>query len=933
MSEVIAQGPPTENGKGERKPREKKQRERKPIPEFEDPDAELKKAMASHGYKPDRGDLDYKVTGFQEKIDRDKKLQDDLTRKIDAAKVAQQAARQKGNQAMEETREELRKIKAIVIGLFAERKTIAGAIDEIKNNKADMDTAIKKQRALCGNFNTEDAIDDEIKALEVKMMHSSMSLQEEKAAMRKIKDLNDRRKEVRRLQEMNQKRGASATTGQSFEEMRESRREIDAKLDEHKLQEKELAAKLTALKEKYAPKDSGENSIGKMLDERKALKENVVKNILAIKKIRDDHSTLEDAWYDTDRLIKALKNQIKQKNAARRAEERAAAGESMEDDEDDEEGEKQMDYDVADRIVLCEQLVTYLQRFKPKVEKQEEVAEVSIEHAADIDLSQVKHKGHDSVVFDDDLGMEMFYNENPSSSKKNKKDKRKARKAAKSDITHPDSKQGLNIDLGTLKHFSSLAVSAPTTTADVDAAISALTAKAAYYQEHGKDGTTLKEIQKMERAARKGGAKGAATDEPTEKNSTKKKSTSSKQTGNSTKESNQAFVFIKPHAVTDAVKELVSKGLADKGIKILSEGTITSEEIDEKKLIDQHYYAIASKATILKPYELNVPQDKFEEQFGEEWQLALDMKKVYNAMDGCHKLGLSADEMDKQWGICKKAGKMIKFGGGFYCGLIELADKDPIYVFNGFFMSMRSKFTAPGLSIHYYVVEFDANDLSWEDFRGKVLGPTDPAEAPADSLRGLVMADWKALGLQEEPNVGDNGVHASASPFEGLAERLNWVGAKLEEDDFGKELLAAGISDKFITNGCVDPQVVINAADKKGSLFDAVEDLNRNECINKLKDLYALSPGDEETEAPAPAKAPAPEPEPEPELDLAAARAAAKANAEKYAASLTPEEAAAYGAKKQVAASGVCPDSDSDDEGQADFQVGGEDDACLLGDY
>merc|ERR1712216_596511 len=138
------------------------------------------------------------------------------------------------------------------------------------------------------------------------------------------------------------------------------------------------------------------------------------------------------------------------------------------------------------------------------------------------------------------------------------------------------------------------------------------------------------------------------------------------------------------------------------------------------------------------------------------------------------------------------------------------------------------------------------------------------------------MADWKALGLQEEPNVGDNGVHASASPFEGLAERLNWVGAKLEEDDFGKELLAAGISDKFITNGCVDPQVVINAADKKGSLFDAVEDLNRNECINKLKDLYALSPGDEETEAPAPAKAPAPEPEPEPELDLAAARAAAK---------------------------------------------------------
>jgi nucleoside diphosphate kinase len=397
---------------------------------------------------------------------------------------------------------------------------------------------------------------------------------------------------------------------------------------------------------------------------------------------------------------------------------------------------------------------------------------------------------------------------------------------------------------------------------------------------------------------------------------------------------NQAFVFIKPHAVTDEVKALVSKGLADKGIKVLSEGSISSEEIDEKKLIDQHYYAIASKATILKPYQLNVPADKFEEQFGEEWDLALDMKKVYNAMDGCHKLGIDADEMDRQWAICKKAKKLIKFGGGFYCGSIELEDKEPIYVFNGFFMSMRSKFTAPGLSIYYYVVEFDANELSWEDFRGKVLGPTDPAEAPADSLRGLVMSDWEALGLEAEPNVGDNGVHASASPFEGLAERLNWAGADLEQDDFGKAMLAAGISSKWIEAGCVDPQVALDADGTKGSLFDAVEDMDRQECLDKLAELFAFAPAEEEAAAPEAAA----EPEPEPVADLGAdeiaeARAAARAKAAAFAASLTPEEAAIYGAKPQVAASGVRPDSDEDSDGEADFAVGGDDDCVLLGDY
>jgi len=153
---------------------------------------------------------------------------------------------------------------------------------------------------------------------------------------------------------------------------------------------------------------------------------------------------------------------------------------------------------------------------------------------------------------------------------------------------------------------------------------------------------------------------------------------------------NQAFVFIKPHAVFDKVQDTVKAGLAAKNITILSEGDITSEEIDSKKLIDQHYYAIASKATILKPAELNIPKDKFKDQFGLEWDEALKNGNVYNAMDGCAKLEIDADEMDKQWGICKKAKKLVKFGGGFYCGLIEMEGKEPVYVFNGFFMSMRT---------------------------------------------------------------------------------------------------------------------------------------------------------------------------------------------------------------------------------------------------
>eukprot|EP00931_Biecheleriopsis_adriatica_P072216 TRINITY_DN4628_c0_g1_i1.p1 TRINITY_DN4628_c0_g1~~TRINITY_DN4628_c0_g1_i1.p1 ORF type:complete len:332 (-),score=103.81 TRINITY_DN4628_c0_g1_i1:60-1055(-) len=302
---------------------------------------------------------------------------------------------------------------------------------------------------------------------------------------------------------------------------------------------------------------------------------------------------------------------------------------------------------------------------------------------------------------------------------------------------------------------------------------------------------------------------------------------------------NAAFVFVKPHAVTPAVNSMVKAGLEAKGLKVTSEGTLTSEVIDEKKLIDQHYYAIASKATILKPSELNVPKDKFQKQFGLTWEDALAKGVVFNAMDACKELGCDADAMNKAWAACKKAGNLVKFGGGFYCGLVEMPGKKPIYVFNGFFMSMRSAFTAPGRSIHYYTVEWDEKDLSWEDFRGKVLGPTDPKDAPKDSLRGKILSDWQSLGLKSEPNVGDNGVHASASPFEGMAERMNWLGARCSSDAFCSALVKAGVKEATVKAWSVDPQVNIGGG-KKGSLFDALEDMDCSACLEKAKVLNSM---------------------------------------------------------------------------------------------
>ena len=98
---------------------------------------------------------------------------------------------------------------------------------------------------------------------------------------------------------------------------------------------------------------------------------------------------------------------------------------------------------------------------------------------------------------------------------------------------------------------------------------------------------------------------------------------------------------------------------------------------------------------MLKPAQLPVPQEKFQQAFGLSWKDALEKVILYynlsngissinrsvfnlllfiakglvfNAMDACKHLGLDAEGLDKFWGPAKK----VKFGGGFYCGLVEV---------------------------------------------------------------------------------------------------------------------------------------------------------------------------------------------------------------------------------------------------------------------
>ena len=173
-----------------------------------------------------------------------------------------------------------------------------------------------------------------------------------------------------------------------------------------------------------------------------------------------------------------------------------------------------------------------------------------------------------------------------------------------------------------------------------------------------------------------------------------------------------------------------------------------------------------------------------------------------------------------------------------------------------------------GKSIHCYVVEWDPLVLSWKSFRNDLLGyvinrrlqdalmvrirvlifllsgihrrPTDPSDAPKGSIRRHILDRYKSLGLKLRPNKGDNGVHASASPFEGLVEKANWLGTEFRQDSFGKALLDGGLTEGRIEAWAKDARIKLTETEE-GSIFDALEDMDADECLERILALNKLN--------------------------------------------------------------------------------------------
>jgi hypothetical protein len=301
-----------------------------------------------------------------------------------------------------------------------------------------------------------------------------------------------------------------------------------------------------------------------------------------------------------------------------------------------------------------------------------------------------------------------------------------------------------------------------------------------------------------------------------------------------------ALVFLKPHcAGSKACLALVRQVLATSKVEVVSEGAVKASDIKRHGLVDAHYAALANKAVRQDPRTLVVPpegQAAFQATFGLGWAAALDAGLVYNASTAAFKLGLNDKALEKQWRALPPA-SVLKLGGGFYVG--RLSDGGP-FVVNGFYLALRSAFVAPGATVRWLVVRWAASDLTWADFRAKVVGGTDPSTASPGSVRRLLFDRWRALGLAAPPAMGTNGVHASASPLEALFERCNWLRLpSYVVDPFGAELIlgGSGLDQETLERWASDPAVTFEGAPQ--SVFGLHEGLDAAKCLKRAADVHA----------------------------------------------------------------------------------------------
>lgn len=230
---------------------------------------------------------------------------------------------------------------------------------------------------------------------------------------------------------------------------------------------------------------------------------------------------------------------------------------------------------------------------------------------------------------------------------------------------------------------------------------------------------------------------------------------------------NQAFAFIKPHAMkSQAIATYIGDMFEDGDIIVSYNQVVSAEQLAAGGLIDRHFGAIARVALIDDVSALAVTEagrEAFARAYGADWDAEVLAGRVVNSLEAERRLDATPISLCSAWA----EHGAVELEGDIY---VSYFDEHGFYVLNGFYPARRSAYLADEASVAVMLLDFE---MDWHEFREGIVGNENPASAIEESIRGYLYD--RAAALEIVIDSVDNVLHVSTSAFAALCEKRVWL--------------------------------------------------------------------------------------------------------------------------------------------------------------
>lgn len=430
--------------------------------------------------QPDKKAFDEKLQKLQDKIDASQ---------AELKKVKEQIGdRSAGNSEFQTKRSELlAKVtaeKEKIDGYMMKKDEIRGAMGLKNTEDAKMKNELKDMKKKIGYTDVEQ-IDRRIKEIDDTMMHSSLTIKEEKKMMDEIKALKKNKPEVTKYNQMEQGLATQKEMNNNSS-LKEQLDQINEVMKVHRDRKTELNTELTAL---IQERDAQMGNSQEMYGQRDELNNKVKECIQERNELRDQFRADERKFYEYQKELKNLRWE-------KQRQEREEREKEWQQETRKRNAEKLDNQPYVAETTLLEQTIKFCKSFQPK-EAEEKV--------------EVKETVHDNkqdevVLISKSKRDEEFYY---APTRKGKASKNKGKKEG-------GSAKPIKHNAETFKLFATLAIDAPITTDDIPATLVKLEAEMESFKAKIKEWEKSRDERKAKILAGESIDEEEAKDEPEE---------------------------------------------------------------------------------------------------------------------------------------------------------------------------------------------------------------------------------------------------------------------------------------------------------------------------------------------------------------------------------------------------------------------------------